>query len=75
MFIKAISNICCPFTQLVEYINDVQECLKTNCLNTIITAFQNLFKNCFITEENKNIKGNEFKILHIYKDKLKVILG
>lgn len=70
-----MSNVCCPFTQLLEYINDVYESTKSNCLSIITLAFENLFKNCFITEENKTFKGNAFKSLDIYKDKLKVISG
>lgn len=75
MFINAISNVCCPFTQLLESIIDIQECKKNNCLSIVILAFENILKNCFITEENQRFKGNEFKLLDIYKDKLKVILG
>lgn len=75
MFIKAISNVCCPLVQLLNYINDIQECMKTNCFNKAIVAFENMFNNCFITEENLKLKGKEFKILDIYKDKLKVVLG
>lgn len=75
MFIKAISNICCPFTQLLEYINDIKEYMKTNCLSIIILKFKNLFKNCFITKENQEFKGNEFKRLDIYKNNLEDILG
>lgn len=75
LFVKAISNVCCPFTQLLKYINYTQDRMKTNCMSTIILAFENIFNNCFITEENKKFKGKEFKILDIYKDKLKIILG
>jgi len=75
MFIKAISNVCCPFTQLLEYINDVQESIKTNNLSLIILVFENMFKNCFITKENQQFKGKEFKTLDIFKDNLKLIFG
>lgn len=75
MFVKAMSNMCCPYTQLLEYINDVQECMKTNCSSIIFLSFENMFKDCFITEENKKFKGKEFKALDIYKDKLKIVLG
>lgn len=75
MFVKAMSNMCCPYTQLLEYINDVQECMKTNCSIIILLSFENMFKDCFITEENKKFKGKEFKVLDIYKDKLKIVLG
>lgn len=74
MFIQAISNVCCPFTLLIEYINDIQECMKTNCLNIIILSFENMFKNCFI-KENHEFKGKEFKTIDIYKNKLQVIFG
>ncbi|XP_022179332.1 DNA-dependent protein kinase catalytic subunit-like isoform X2 [Myzus persicae] len=73
MFVKAISNVCCPFTQLLEYMNDVQESLKTNNLVMIKLAFENVFKNCFITEENQQFKGKEFKTLDIFIDSLKSI--
>ncbi|XP_029343349.1 DNA-dependent protein kinase catalytic subunit isoform X1 [Acyrthosiphon pisum] len=73
MFVKAISNVCCPFTQLLEYISGVEESLKTNCLSMIKLAFENVFKNCFITEENQHFKGKEFKTLDIFKDNLKYI--
>lgn len=75
MFIKAISNVCCPLIQLLKYINDILECIKTNCFNKVIVAFENMFNNCFITEENLKFKGKEFKTLEIYKDKLKEVLG
>lgn len=75
MFVKAISNVCCPFTQLLKYINDIKEYIKSNCMNTIVLAFENMFNNCFITEDNQKFKGKEFKILDIYKDKLKMVLG
>lgn len=75
MFVKAINNVCCPFTQLLEYINDVQESIKTNCLSLIKLAFENVFKNCFITEENQQFKGKGFKTLDIFKDNLKLIFG
>jgi len=38
-------------------------------------AFENVFKNCFITEENQHFKGKEFKTLDIFKDNLKFIFG
>lgn len=60
---------------LLEYINEIQECIKTNCLKIIILAFDNMFKNCFIIKENLEFKGKEFKTLDIYKDKLQDILG
>lgn len=72
---KALSNVCCPFIQLIDYINNVIECMQTNCLITIVSSFENIFKNCFITEENKKFKGKEFNSIKIYKDQLKVILG
>lgn len=75
MFVKALNNVCCPFTQLLEHINGVRECMQTDCLSVTLLAFENLFTNCFITEENKKIKGVEFETLEIYKDKLKVVLG
>jgi len=75
MFVKAISNVCCPFTQLLEYINDVLENIKTNCLSVSILALENIFKNCFITEENQQFKGKEFKILDIFKNNLKLFFG
>lgn len=75
MFVKAISNVCCPFTQLLEYINDVQESLKTNCLSLIKLAFENVFNNCFINEENQHFKGKEFKTLDFFKDNLKLIFS
>jgi len=75
MFVKAISNVCCPFTQLLEYINDVQESIKTNNLSMIKLAFENVFKNCFITEKNQQFKGKEFKTLDVFKDNLKSIFG
>lgn len=75
IFVKAMSNICCPYTQLLEYINNVQECMKTNCSSIVSSSFENIFKDCFITEENQKFKGKEFKALDIYKDKLKIVLG
>jgi len=75
IFVKAISNVCCPFTQLLEYINDVQESIKTNNLSLIILAFENIFKNCFITNENQEFKGKEFKTLDFFKDNLKLVFG
>lgn len=75
MIIEAISNVCCPFTQLLESINDVQESIKTNCSSMIILAFENIFKICFITEENQKFKGKEFKTLDIFKDNLKIIFS
>ncbi|CAH1737387.1 unnamed protein product [Aphis gossypii] len=73
IFVKAISNVCCPFTQLLEYINDVQESIKTNNLSLIILEFENIFKNCFITNENQEFKGKEFKTLDFFKDNLKLV--
>uniref|UniRef100_A0A2H8U1F2 DNA-dependent protein kinase catalytic subunit n=2 Tax=Melanaphis sacchari TaxID=742174 RepID=A0A2H8U1F2_9HEMI len=73
MFIKAISNVCCPFTQLLEYINDVQESIKTNNLSLIILVFEIMLKNCFITKENQQFKGKEFKTLDIFKNELESI--
>lgn len=75
MFIEAINNVCCPFTQLLDYINNIQESMKTNSSSIIVWGFKKMFKNCFITEENQKFKGNEFKSLDIYKHKLKDILG
>jgi len=75
IFVKAISNVCCPFTQLLEYINDVQESIKTNNLSLIILEFENIFKNCFITNENQEFKGKEFKTLDFFKDNLKLVFG